>query len=151
MCIENPWWQNSKEIFFDTTRWEKLRDIWKSTNFVNDSHTHHSILNMSLKTSQLKLMAWDELQLIYYCNYINPSIENIYIVGQSWNVCLEGRPTGWSRLVRAKQYNLFRRSIRIMSRRDCVIHMDGRPVMDPGPDWDEVNQNVLINKTQCHD
>lgn len=144
VCIENPWWNNSKNIFFDTTRWEKLRDLWLSTSFVNESHTHHDILTMKPQPRQLMLSAWDELQLIYYCNYVNPSIENVYIVGQSWNVCLEGRPLGWTRLHYANQHNLFRRPIRIMSKLGCVITTSGGQVDDPGPDWHLVDNDIVM-------
>ena len=103
---EEPWWGNGYELFYNTTRWETLRQVWNETRFQLDHFTHPIIQGIVKRSDQTQFIMWHNLQALYYCNHINPAIENIFIVGQSWDQCLEFRSVGWKEL---NNLNIFKK------------------------------------------
>jgi hypothetical protein len=136
VVLEEPWWRTSNELFNLTTKWDYLVRDWKRFNFIphdtiNDSighptHTHSSpiIRDMQTRPDQIQLTIANTLQLAYYCNFVNPAIENIVIMGRAWDHCLETTAVGWREITYALQYNMFRNVKNLLVKKDCVLNWD---------------------------
>lgn len=127
VCKDEPWWSNSDELFCQTTKWSFLRDDWKRFNFYDSDtnpgpqRTSNIIKHMQIRPDQMQLSIFNTLQLTYYCNYVNPAIENIMIFGVAWEHCLQTRSVGWPEITYSAQYGMFQKSPNILTRRDCVL------------------------------
>lgn len=141
---EEPWHSNSKNMFYNTTAWQTLRNLWKSTTFHNYNSTHPVIKDMLLNDNVIKLLLWHNLQILYYCNYVNTSIENIYIFGMSWDMCFKGRPAGWSELSCLNKYNLFSTPKTILTNRNCVLTSNKTFLSNVPDPWIAVDSNLMM-------
>jgi len=122
---EEPWWSQSDELFNQTTKWDYLRQDWHRFRFHTDQdagvYTSPIIRDMKIRSDQVPLMIANTVQLAYYCNYINPAIENIMIMGMAWDMCLQTRPVGWDEVSYACQYGLLGNVKNILTKQDCVL------------------------------
>lgn len=142
-----PWYENSKELFSDTLKLEFIRQNWNQTKTyeADQSITHEYIRNMQLRNDQLGVLTWTTEQIIFYCNDINPGIENIYFFGGIWDICVRIRPVGWLHLASAQHHNMFRTPKNFLTRKDCVIGQTCQPAAILGP-WEPVDdQTYLLN------
>jgi hypothetical protein len=141
---EDPWTNNSKELFYSTTRWETLRNIWDTTRFTQTIKTHETISNMSVRKDQAIFSTWHILQILYYCNHINSSIKNIYLLGKSWTSCLENRPVGWKELYCANMYDMFTHKKNILSRKSCILGIPGEEIPLIKNPWIDLTDDVIM-------
>jgi hypothetical protein len=144
VSAEEPWHHNAKELFYNTTRWEHLRQTWDSTCFDSDSHTHRIIRDLNVRPDQTQFAVWHTSQLLYYCNHVYPSIENIYVFGIAWDVCVESRPIGWKELNCLNQYNMFTAKKTILSDITCTLDCNKNFVTQVAAPWKMLYNNVAI-------
>lgn len=134
MFYDEEWKQNSDQWFVNETKWDSLRRGWKSIKWDSPSYNHESIRNMTLREDQQRFIAVNDSHIIYYCNYVNPSIDVIYFMGSDWKICVEKRPVGWVQLAGVKLHNLFVNDIDLKINRKCIWSSEtkGFPVIsDP--------------------
>jgi hypothetical protein len=143
---ENPWYAESDFLFNQTTKWDFLREDWKRFNFRDLEntqqkirHTSPIIKNMKARTDQLQLNIFNTLQLIYFCNYVNPSIRNILLMGQAWSICLKNRGVGWDEINYVIQYDMFTHPMTLITRQDCVLGSDNQYPQISSP-WIQIDQ-----------
>ena len=145
---EEPWYSGGKDFFYDRLRWETLRKIWSNADFIEPNQcfkqTNPIVRDMKLRSTQKQFLLWDNLQVMYYCNYINPSIENIFIIGQAWDNCLAFRSVGWKTVSNLNYYNLFQTKKTILSRKDCVLKMNNLLLETVEHPWSELDDNIVI-------
>ena len=126
-CQESPWYEQSDLLFNQTTKWDYLRSDWKRFNFrdpLKDNRINHTspiVRDMKVRDDQLQLNIYNGLQMIYFCNYVNPAIRNILLMGRAWDMCLKFRSVGWLELGYIIQYNMFKNSMNLFTRRNCVL------------------------------
>lgn len=149
VAIEEPWTPNSKELFHDTITWDFLRKNWENTEFVPDGKTHEIIQTMPIRPDQVQFSIWNTLQLMYYCNSINTSIQNIFLLGIAWEVCLQYRPVGWKEIHSANEANLFTTKKNIFSNLSCTLDETDQFVTEVSPPWIKLDNNlVMLDKNQ---
>ena len=141
---EEPWHSNAKELFYDTTRWEHLRHTWSSSYFDTVSRTHAVIRDLPLRCDQTQFSIWNADQLLYYCNHVYPIIENIYVFGIAWDVCLESRPIGWKELSCLNQYDMFTSKKTILSDVGCMLDRTRNFVTQVEKPWKKLYNNTII-------
>jgi hypothetical protein len=141
---EEPWYSNARELFYSTTRWEKLRSNWTSIKFDAVSHTHKIVRDLDLRADQTQFLTLDTDHLVYYCNYVYPIIENIYVFGIANDVCLESRPVGWRELTHLNRYNIFSKPKTILSRLDCSLNLEKNFVTQVDQPWKMLYNNTII-------
>jgi hypothetical protein len=141
---EEPWYSQSRELFYQRLRWETLRQIWQQANFVNVSATHPIISNIKARPDQRQFLIWHNLQVLYYCNYINTAIENIYIVGTAWEACLYFRSVGYRELSSLNEVNMFSKKKTILSRTDCVLGPGDVPVKSVPKHWTYLDNTTIM-------
>lgn len=139
--IEEPWYSNGKSFFYDTNKWHLLRRFWEQVPFSNRSLTHTLIKDMPVRDDQLQILMWDTLQLLYYCNHVNPSIENIFILGFGWDNCLKTRASGWKEIHMLNKYNLFSNKKNILSNVNCVMKNSQSDISTP---WVKLTEEIII-------
>lgn len=142
--MEEPWYSNAKELFYSTTRWEHLRQTWSRTWFDSASRTHTVIKDLPLRSHQTQFSIWNVDQLLYYCNHVYPIIENIYVFGIAWDVCLESRPVGWKELCCLNQYNMFNSKKTILSEVDCTLDHTKHFLSQIDRPWKKLYKNTII-------
>jgi len=140
---EEPWYSQSKEFFYDRLRWETLRQVWHDAEFTDDIATHSIVSNIAIRSDQRQFLLWHNLQVLYYCNHINTSIENIYVVGTAWEECLRFRSVGYRELSSLNNFNLFSKQKTILSRKDCVLAVGDLPVSDVDYPWQELDGTTV--------
>jgi hypothetical protein len=140
---EEPGWSTGKDFFHDTCQWQTLRNIWEETEHMPGVNTHPVISGIKPRADQRMFVAWRDLQVLYYCNYINPSIRNIYVVGQAWDVCVKFRSVGWEKLKCLNTINFLNPAQQILSRKDCVLGVNFQPVDAIQPPWSTVTDNII--------
>lgn len=144
-----PWYENSKELFSESLKLDFIRQNWNRVNKKNPDQTitHEYIRDMQLRNDQLPILTWTTEQILFYCNDINPNIENIYFFGAQWDVCIRHRPVGWLHLASAQYHNMFRYPKNFLTRKDCVIGDQFQPANITGP-WESIDdQTYLLNLT----
>lgn len=141
---EEPWHESSKELFYNSVRWETLRHVWENASFTEEIFTHHIVREMPPVSNQVRFQLWNDLQLLYYCNYINPGIKNIYVVGASWSQCLEFREVGYKYLDCLNKFNLFNERKNILSDLRCVLDTNDVLVEQVQYPWKKLNDNLVI-------
>ena len=141
---EEPWHSNAKKLFYNTTRWDYLRQTWNSTLFNSFSPTHSIIKDLPIRNDQTQFAVWNASQLLYYCNHVYPIIENIYVFGIAWDVCLKIRPVGWKELNCLNQYNMFTTKKTILSDISCSLDSTKNFVTQVAAPWKMLYNNVVI-------
>ena len=153
---EEPWYSNSKNLFYDRTRWEPLRDVWDQARFIDnpgpDSFTYSTVANLphtNQHSDKNFFILWHHDQLAYYLNYIRPSIRNIILAGFHWNSCIRWRRMGHEGLSRLVKYKIISPEIQILTNRNLVGCVPGEsceiysPWQDLGNDWFGINFDLL--------
>jgi hypothetical protein len=143
VVIEEPWYTNAQKLFYDSTKWEVLRNVWQKTTFQMraQTFTHENILSLARDTGREYFILWDYNQLLYYINYVNPCVKNIIIAGFAWGCCLEFRSLGHTALSNLLYYNMLDRNCNILSHKKMVglYNEQSLDVYDPwieiGCDW----------------
>lgn len=120
LSIDEPYWSNSNNIFNKETKFDELRQQWNSSDFQTQSNTHENLLESWSRPDQLLLAAFSSLQILYYCNYVNPSVDKIYFFGQSWDICVKFRSTGWLQINALNYHDMFKTKKILLSRPECV-------------------------------
>jgi len=144
LAHEEPWYNQSCEFFYDKVRWETLRQVWNDAEFITGTTTHEIVKNIKIRADQRQFLIWHNLQVLYYCNYINPGIENIYILGTAWEECLRFRSVGYRELSSLNDCNLFSKTKTILSRIDCTLEVGDLPVTDVQYPWVELNKSTVM-------
>jgi hypothetical protein len=141
---EEPWYSQSKELFYQRLQWETLRQVWEQANFINVPSTHFIVGNIAVRDDQKQFLIWHNLQVLYYCNYINTAIENIYIVGTAWEACLYFRSVGYKELSMLNELNLFSKKKTILSRTDCVLGPGDVPIESVPKHWAHLDNTTIM-------
>ena len=127
---DQPFFQNSQLFFCDETQSDTLRRQWNAFSKVQTGLTHKTIANMPLRDNQIGFVALTALQILYYCNYINPSIDKIYVTGLHFDMCLRDRKVGLVELNALKNAQMFQSTPTILVRTDCTLPVTGTCVFD---------------------
>jgi len=141
---EEPWYSNSHELFYSSTRWEQLRRSWGDVVFDDNTYTHEIIRDLDIRDDQSQFLIWNQNQLLYYCNHVFPIIENIYVLGIASDVCLESAPIGWRELTYLNRYNLFSTPKNILSKSDCILPLSKQFVTEVAAPWKKLHNNITI-------
>jgi len=125
---EDPWYTNAKSLFYDTARWEPLRDLWLSTSFVDPTpefkfKTSSMILDISKLGLERCFLAWHYSQLMYYLRYINPHLKKIIMAGFAWQNCIKWRTLGYRDICRLIQYGFLDSETMVVSHKNLVGNM----------------------------
>ena len=142
----NYYFESSKNIFYDTTQWELLREVWRETVVEHDkcSETHPTIMDINAPHIYEKFFIWHPLQLMYYCNNVNSSIKNIYIVGFAWDVCIKYRPLGYTNILTTKKLGYLPNILNIASNTKCTLTSDFEEVKEVESPWKKVTDNIVV-------
>jgi hypothetical protein len=119
---DEPYWSNSNSIFNLETKFDELRNQWKNALFEHITTTHKDLLKPWTRPDQNLFSAFSSLQILYYCNYINPAVDKIYFFGEAWDICVKYRPTGWMQINALNYHNLFHTKKMLLSRPECVAN-----------------------------
>jgi hypothetical protein len=141
--FDASWIENSKIFFQDETKWDFLRKSWQRIQWNHDDHTHKTIRTMDLRSDQIKFFAISDIQILYYCLHINPSIKNIYFFGSAWDICIKFRPVGWLQLAALSYHNLLPQDIQFKTHRSCV-HSITEYNLDIGSPWVSTEQHEIF-------
>lgn len=144
---EQPWYDNGRQLFYNEIRWETLRKIWSNHNHVDGNITHPGIVDMLLRPDQVQFSVFSDLQVAYYCNSINDSIRNIYVIGTMWGHCIQDRPAGVVQLDIMRRHKMFYNDITLLSHADCVATDFNAPLTAVDPPWQFLKNRVLIHDT----
>lgn len=143
--FEDQFIKNSLDFFVNETKWDILRNLWKNAKFGYDKDffTHNIIKEIKFRDNQCVFSVFNNLDILYYCNFINPSIRNIYFFGQSWNVCVKDRPVGWLDVSTLNYHNLFSKKINLLTSKKCVFHPSVKDIqMDDY--WTNIDNNICL-------
>jgi len=140
--IEQPWWNTAENFFFNETQWDRLRNTWLSFDHVDRLGTHEYIRTIETRSDQVIFCAFDILHIMYYCNFIDPSIRNIYFFGSTWNRCVKIRSVGWAEVSSLNHHNLFQTKQNLLTNQNCIFQTGG-PVQLTDP-WQRATGNSFI-------
>ena len=139
--MEPRWYEQGKDFFYDSVLWNEIASAWNRTNCHAVSGTSPVVRDMVMRDDQVGFTMFDGLQLLYYCNYINPSIRNIYFFGATWPGCIQYRPVGFHNVQNLINHNMFHNEITLLTRTDCVhFSVEG---MTPNSAWKEIDKNLF--------
>jgi hypothetical protein len=142
---DEPFYSNSQQIFSNETQVDTLRRQWNDYIPVYTELTDRIISNMTLRENQFGFVALHPLQILYYCNCINPSIENIYFTGFMWDICVKDRNVGYVELNALNNASMFSRKQNIFVKSDLTDAVNGPVVFNN--DWVLVSdKKYLYNK-----
>lgn len=149
VMIEEPWHTNAKKMFYTSTRWEVLRNVWQKTTFnrPTQSWTDQNILSLIKDDRCEYFTLWDHNQLLYYMNFVNPCVKNIIITGFAWRYCLEFRSLGHTALSNLLHYNMLDKDCNILTHKQLVGIVDDEcldvyaPWAEIGNDWLKIDIN----------
>ena len=142
ISVEQPWWNTAENFFFNETQWDRLRNTWLSFDHVDRPGTHEYIRTIETRPDQVIFCAFDILHIMYYCNFIDPSIRNIYFFGSTWDKCVKIRSVGWAEVSSLNHHNLFQNTQNLLTNQDCIFLEKG-PVHLTDP-WQRVTDNTFI-------
>jgi hypothetical protein len=137
----NHWFHKYVEIFVTNQVSRKIRDLShvhrvfnQSDNKYPEENTHPLILNYISKSAVQLTMTW-LWELEYYLS-IHPEIQNIYVLGQAWEMCVRIRPLGYEYLP-----EIF--GINILTNSKCVLTMDAKfPELTYNNKWKHVTGTI---------
>lgn len=143
IVCEQPWWQNAESFFSKETKWDKLRKEWNNHGILISSQvrTDSRIKDIQLRNDQVGFSVFDSLHILYYCNVINPSIDNIIFMGQRFDLCVCHRPVGYFNVASLIHHGLFKNNITVSIYRDCVRCHDDFDISTK-KSWTLISDNV---------
>jgi len=147
LSLDECHFSQSEQLFYNEINCKFLKDIWNSISWLTPSQTHPLIANMNLRADQIKFSVFDALQVLYYCNSVNKEIENIYICGFEWDLCVKIRPAGWAEFLHLSRLNLFKKIPNIIVNKKCIggAGLDKNFIPDQN-NWLPIdNNNYLLN------
>ena len=141
---DTPWLTVGQQLFYDRVgKFNSLRPLWKNTTLSWRYCTHPLIRYMPLRNDQIGFAVFNSSQLLYYCNYVNPSIRNIWICGFTWDICVKYAKTGWLELSGLINANMFRTNPNILINLDCIGGVAHQPEYEPDPVlWHHVKDRI---------
>ena len=142
IALEQPWWNTAKDFFFNETKWNQLRRNWQSVEHIDKTSTHEYVRTIAPRSDQVIFCAFDILHIMYYCNFINPSIRNIYFFGSTWDKCVKIRPVGWAEVSSLNHHNLFQTNQNLLTNQNCIFQTGG-PVQLTDP-WQRATGSTFI-------
>lgn len=143
--VDQPWWNNGRDFFYNETKWDFFRRIWDSKINDPETHTYDIVANMPLRSNQIGFVAFDTTHILYYCNFINPGIRNLYFCGGAWEMCLRHRPTGWMQVQTLNYHKMFHQPVNILVKNSCVVGLPESPyVKITDPWWIPVGDDVYM-------
>ena len=145
-CVERdePFFSNSQKIFCDETKMDTLRQQWLNYKPTFNNNTHELIANMELHKNQLGFIALDPLEILFYCNCVNTSIQNIYVTGFVYERCVRDRPVGIIELNNCNQSNMFINKQNIFLQTDLVQRQDNKPIEPSKIEWQYIDGNKYL-------
>lgn len=148
--LESPYYETSLDFFVDTTRWDTLRKSWRSITPAGEEFSTDSIIrSINLRDDQVVFNVHRDLDILYYCNSVNQTIENIYFFGQYWDKCVKYRSVGWYQINALNLHNLFRTKKNLLTDVNCVFHPDYDSITPSADEWTRVNDSVyIVNETE---
>ena len=107
-------------------------------------HIHSSpiVRDLRARSDQTQLTIANTLQLAYYCNYVNPAIENIIVMGRAWDHCLETTAVGWREITYAIQYGMFKNLKNLLVSKHHVLNWDCTSPEFKSP-WTPINDQFF--------
>lgn len=144
VMIEQPWHSNAQKIFYDSTRWNVLRDVWQKTSFHDPAQafTDENILSLAGDSGREYFTLWNHNQLLYYVNYVNPCVKNIILAGFDWGTCLEFRSLGHTALSNLLHYNMIDPDCNILSHKQ-IVGFSEEQSLDVYTPWEEIGHDWL--------
>jgi hypothetical protein len=128
------WAANSDLWFSQETKWDRLRKEWKNTTWNLEQGVDPKIANMSLRLDQVRFLAYSDLHILYYCTVVNPGIDSIYFLGQSWDICVKYRPVGWLQIASLQYHNLLN-NITLKTKQGCVYDLAKQAIAEIPDPW----------------
>lgn len=142
---DEPWYSNTQRIFEATSHIPMLEIWWRNLVREEDrSRTHSEILQLPLRPDQTGFFLLNPLQLIYYCNMIDSSIENFWFFGGAWEKCLMTRPVGWYQLSAFYRNKFFTTKKNFLTRRDCVTGVKWKVPLEISDPWRPIDTNTYL-------
>lgn len=138
---EEPYWSNAELLFNQKTKFEAMRAEWQNSNFGTAQETYEKMLTDWPREDQNKCAIFSSLQLLYYCNFIDPDISKLYFFGQAWDICIKFRPVGWVNANSFNFHNLFHKKINIQTNINCVLDDNEKFINSIENFWKPVNHD----------
>jgi len=134
---DSLWYQNYNKLF-QNIRARKIDDLGsthtefdKRDVFPNEN-TEPAILNYINSNKFQIAMRW-RWELDYYLE-LNPKIQNIYVLGMAWDMCVKVRPLGYESLREIQNIN-------VLTNVSCVLDMQGcNPI--PNNSWRHLHNSI---------
>ena len=139
MPKEEPYWSNAELLFNQETKFEAMRAEWENSNFSTVQETCEKLLTDWPREDQNKCAIFSSLQLLYYCNFIDPDISKLYFFGQAWDICVKFRPVGWVNANSFNFHNLFNKKIVIQTNINCVLGENSKFINNIDDPWKLAN------------
>ena len=135
---DSIWYQNYNNLFSNSQS-RKIKDLeyvhrhfeMRDTTYPNES-TAPIILNYINNNKVQLAMKW-RWELEYYLD-LNPEIQNVYVIGTAWDMCVKIRPLGYESVKEIKNIN-------VLTNVSCVIDMQGNTPV-PSPPWQQINNSI---------
>ena len=83
-------------------------------------------------------------EILFYCNCVNTSIQNIYVTGFVYERCVRDRPVGIIELNNCKQSNMFINKQNIFLQTDLVQRQDNKPIEPSKIEWQYIDGNKYL-------
>lgn len=124
VCCDDQYWENSKQIFTEEISIDFIRKNW-SKHTKKQNITHDTIMEINPRKDQFVFSAANPYEIIYYCNSVNQSIQNIYWAGVSWDLCVKNSPVGYCEIINCYKSNLFKNNINFRTNKKIITTIDG--------------------------
>ena len=182
--IESPIWHNSRQVFnpdLNPAVPAYTGSAWlaqEHAQIISDNHrgpvvnqfilhdipvTNPAVLTMPLRQDQKMFAAWTLDQVVYLLNSQYPDVENVYLCGGAFELCLQDRPIGLTSLINAISLEQFDNVKNLLIPPKCVFTSIGvllnnrLELIDPGwhynqaQDWIHVQSRPLREPTTSKD
>jgi hypothetical protein len=144
LYYEESWIANSNEFFVNETKLDFLRKSWKNIRWDYDSKNHPAIRNMIVPDPKIKFTVFNTYDILYYCNCVNDSIENIYFLGMSWDMCVRDRPVGWLQIASLQYHGFLTKDMTLRTNQKCVFDEFTGSTPDISEPWEATKNSDIF-------